>query len=83
MSDYTGRTDGLNAQLDEGVLRLTLDRPEKRNALTDDVFYALLDALTAAGCRGVAVSSCVCSSEDPVAVCRSLLAGLRASTDRA
>ncbi|MEX2219438.1 MAG: thiamine phosphate synthase [Phycisphaerales bacterium] len=33
-------------------------------------------ALAAAGCKGVAVSSAVCSARDPAAVCRALLAAL-------
>jgi 2-(1,2-epoxy-1,2-dihydrophenyl)acetyl-CoA isomerase len=46
---YAGATDGLRSELDAGVLRLTLDRPEKRNALTDPIMVGLCDALTAAG----------------------------------
>jgi 2-(1,2-epoxy-1,2-dihydrophenyl)acetyl-CoA isomerase len=49
MTRYGGEVDGLRAELTDGVLRLTLDRPEKRNALTDVVFHGLLDAFTAAG----------------------------------
>jgi 2-(1,2-epoxy-1,2-dihydrophenyl)acetyl-CoA isomerase len=33
---------------DDGILRLTLDRPEKRNALNDPVMLGLLDAIEAA-----------------------------------
>jgi 2-(1,2-epoxy-1,2-dihydrophenyl)acetyl-CoA isomerase len=49
MSEYAGASEGLVAEFDDGVLTLTLDRPEKRNALTDTVFHGLLDAFTAAG----------------------------------
>src|SRR6185295_13654814 len=34
---------------DDGVLRLTLRRPEKRNALDDDMVAGLIGALDAAG----------------------------------
>ncbi|HEX7133368.1 MAG TPA: enoyl-CoA hydratase-related protein [Iamia sp.] len=43
-------TDGLLAdQGDDGVLRLTLDRPEKRNAIDDAVMLGLIEAIDAAG----------------------------------
>lgn len=46
---YTS-VDGLQVALDDaGVLRLTLDRPEKRNALDDGMVAALIDAVEAAG----------------------------------
>lgn len=35
----------LREQLDEGLLRLTLDRPDKRNALSPELARALVDAL--------------------------------------
>jgi 2-(1,2-epoxy-1,2-dihydrophenyl)acetyl-CoA isomerase len=36
-------------QGDDGVLRLTLDRPEKRNAIDDAVMLGLIEAIDAAG----------------------------------
>ena len=43
-------SDGLGVELDSsGVLRLTLERPEKRNALDDGMVSALIDAVDAAG----------------------------------
>jgi 2-(1,2-epoxy-1,2-dihydrophenyl)acetyl-CoA isomerase len=43
-------TDGLAVDLDSGgVLRLVLDRPEKRNALDDGMVSALIDAVDTAG----------------------------------
>ena len=39
---------GLRQEQDGGVLRLTLDRPEKRNAIDDAVMLGLIDALDAA-----------------------------------
>jgi 2-(1,2-epoxy-1,2-dihydrophenyl)acetyl-CoA isomerase len=41
--------DGLVVEADGAVLRVRLDRPERRNALTDEVVDALIDALEAAG----------------------------------
>lgn len=48
MSDYPS-CDGLQVRLDGGVLRLTIDRPEKRNALTDEIVAAMIDSLSLAG----------------------------------
>lgn len=45
---YEG-TDGLAATLAGGVLRLHLDRPDKRNALTDGMVGALIEAVDTAG----------------------------------
>jgi 2-(1,2-epoxy-1,2-dihydrophenyl)acetyl-CoA isomerase len=42
-------SDGVRVELDGGVLRLTLDRPEKRNAITESMMLALADAVAAAG----------------------------------
>jgi 2-(1,2-epoxy-1,2-dihydrophenyl)acetyl-CoA isomerase len=44
-----GGAEGLDVTLDEGVLRLCLDRADKRNALTDDMMTAMIDAIDAAG----------------------------------
>jgi 2-(1,2-epoxy-1,2-dihydrophenyl)acetyl-CoA isomerase len=41
--------DGLGLRLDGGVLRATLDRPAKRNAIDDTMMYALIDALEVCG----------------------------------
>src|SRR5262245_34342302 len=42
--------DGLDVALDDsGVLRVVLDRPDKRNAISDEMMAGLLDAFTAAG----------------------------------
>lgn len=48
MSAYESRP-GLNVLLEDGVLRLSLARPEKRNALDDVMMSGLIDALDAAG----------------------------------
>jgi 2-(1,2-epoxy-1,2-dihydrophenyl)acetyl-CoA isomerase len=46
---YAG-VDGLRVRLSEnGVLRLELDRPEKRNALTDEMVAGLIEAIEAGG----------------------------------
>ena len=38
-------SDGLIEQLRDGVLTLTLNRPERKNALTSDLGWALVDAV--------------------------------------
>src|SRR5436853_7543736 len=40
---------GLGVTQDGGVLTLTLDRPERRNAIDDTMMGGLIDALGAAG----------------------------------
>lgn len=47
--DYPNDTDGLLVTHDRGVLRLRLDRPERRNAITDDMVQALNACIEAAG----------------------------------
>jgi len=39
-------TDFVRTSIDSGVLRLTLNRPDKKNALTNDMYGALATALT-------------------------------------
>jgi 2-(1,2-epoxy-1,2-dihydrophenyl)acetyl-CoA isomerase len=46
---YDRMIEGLDVALDGGVLRLGLDRPDKRNAITDVMMAGLIDAVTAAG----------------------------------
>jgi 2-(1,2-epoxy-1,2-dihydrophenyl)acetyl-CoA isomerase len=41
--------DGLQVALDAGVLRLRLDRPDKRNAISDPMMSALVGTIEAAG----------------------------------
>jgi 2-(1,2-epoxy-1,2-dihydrophenyl)acetyl-CoA isomerase len=48
MADIDTGTPALLAALDGGVLTLTLNRPEVRNALTDEMFEALAGQLAAA-----------------------------------
>ncbi|MBO0732102.1 MAG: enoyl-CoA hydratase/isomerase family protein, partial [Acidimicrobiaceae bacterium] len=48
MNDYPS-CEGLQAEVAEGVLRLVIDRPAKRNALTDDIVAAMIDGISAAG----------------------------------
>ena len=45
----SGSVDGLEVAQAEGVLRLTIDRPERRNAIDDRVMIGLIDAIDAAG----------------------------------
>jgi 2-(1,2-epoxy-1,2-dihydrophenyl)acetyl-CoA isomerase len=54
--------EGLAVGLDDGVLRLRLDRAEKRNALSDDMMAAMIAALDAAG-RDEAVRVILISGE--------------------
>ncbi len=49
MKDYPAPVDGLIVEHDGLVLRLRLDRPARRNALTDDIVLALVDTIEAAG----------------------------------
>jgi 2-(1,2-epoxy-1,2-dihydrophenyl)acetyl-CoA isomerase len=46
---YPNAPDGLAVEHDGPVLRLTLDRPARRNAITDDIVLALIDLFEAAG----------------------------------
>lgn len=49
MKPYPEAPDGLVVDHDGPVLRLRLDRPDRRNALTDPIVYALVDTFDAAG----------------------------------
>lgn len=48
MTDYPS-AEGLVVEPDGGVLRIRLDRVERRNSLTDPMVLALIDAITTAG----------------------------------
>jgi 2-(1,2-epoxy-1,2-dihydrophenyl)acetyl-CoA isomerase len=54
--------DGLSVQLTDGVLRLTLARPDKRNAIDDVMMAGLIEAVDAAG-RDEAVRVIVLAGE--------------------
>ncbi|MGZ8751929.1 MAG: enoyl-CoA hydratase/isomerase family protein [Acidimicrobiia bacterium] len=49
MSAYPDPVDGLIVAHDGPVLRLTLDRPARKNALTDDIVLALIGVFDATG----------------------------------
>ncbi len=49
MTTYPEAVDGLVVTHDGPVLRLILDRPARKNALTDDIVLALIGAFDAAG----------------------------------
>ncbi len=49
MKPYPETPDGLIVEHDGSVLRLRLDRPERRNSLTDPIVYALVDIIDAVG----------------------------------
>jgi 2-(1,2-epoxy-1,2-dihydrophenyl)acetyl-CoA isomerase len=48
MSDYPV-VEGLKIAANDGVLEVTLDRPDKRNALTDPMVQGLIEAVSRAG----------------------------------
>ncbi len=49
MKPYPSPPEGLIVEHDGGVLRLRLDRPDRRNAITDDIVLALIETIEAAG----------------------------------
>ncbi len=49
MKPYPTVPPGLVVEHDGGVLRIRLDRPERRNSITDPIVYALVDIIDAAG----------------------------------
>jgi len=49
VKDYPEPPPGLVVEHDGAVLRLRLDRPERGNAITDEMVYALIDTFEAAG----------------------------------
>jgi 2-(1,2-epoxy-1,2-dihydrophenyl)acetyl-CoA isomerase len=49
MKDYPEPLEGLAVENDGAVLRVRLDRPQRRNALTDDMVLALIETIEAAG----------------------------------
>jgi 2-(1,2-epoxy-1,2-dihydrophenyl)acetyl-CoA isomerase len=49
MKDYPAPPDGLVVEHDGGVLRLRLDRPDRRNAVTDEIVLTLIETIEAAG----------------------------------
>jgi 2-(1,2-epoxy-1,2-dihydrophenyl)acetyl-CoA isomerase len=49
MSNAYRSRAGLDVEVDDGILRLSLDRAEKRNSLTDEIVDGLIDAISEAG----------------------------------
>jgi 2-(1,2-epoxy-1,2-dihydrophenyl)acetyl-CoA isomerase len=49
LKPYPTPPDGLLVEPDDGVLRIRLDRPDRRNAITDDMVLALIETIEAAG----------------------------------
>jgi 2-(1,2-epoxy-1,2-dihydrophenyl)acetyl-CoA isomerase len=49
VTDHRATPDGLVVETDGSVLRIRLDRPDRRNALTDEMVSALIAATEAAG----------------------------------
>lgn len=50
MKPYPEPVDGLQLNREGGVVELVLDRPDRRNAVTDDIVQSLITAIEAAGC---------------------------------
>jgi 2-(1,2-epoxy-1,2-dihydrophenyl)acetyl-CoA isomerase len=49
MKDYAQPPEGLAVEHDNAVLRVRLDRPQRRNALTDEMVLALIETIEVAG----------------------------------
>lgn len=49
MKTYPEPPDGLAVEREGAVLRLRLDRPDRRNAVTDDMVVAMIETIEAAG----------------------------------
>lgn len=49
MTSYADLPDGIIADVDDGVLRIVLDRPERRNAVTDDMVQVLIHLIGTTG----------------------------------
>jgi 2-(1,2-epoxy-1,2-dihydrophenyl)acetyl-CoA isomerase len=49
VKDYPEPPDGLVVEQDGPALRLRLDRPDRRNAVTDEMVFALIETIEAAG----------------------------------
>ena len=48
MKPYPSAIDGLTVDHDDGVVSICIDRPERRNALTDDMVLGLIEIIDAA-----------------------------------
>ncbi|MGZ4626431.1 MAG: enoyl-CoA hydratase/isomerase family protein, partial [Kineosporiaceae bacterium] len=80
MKEYPGPVEGLVVEHAPPVLRLRIDRPERRNSLTDDIVLALIDAIEAAGSdEAVRVISLSATGEH---FCSGFDLGLRGGGDR-
>lgn len=49
MKPYPAPVDGLDVSRDHGVVRVSIDRPDRRNAVTDEIVQALIGVVEAAG----------------------------------
>ncbi len=79
MKDYPTPPEGLAVEPDGGVLRIRLDRPERRNAITDDMVFALIETIEAAGSdESVRVIALSATGEH---FCSGFDLGLRGRTD--
>jgi len=79
MRPYPEPVDGLIADIDGPVLRLRLDRPDRRNALTDDIVLALIDHIEVAGSDDAVRVIHLCGAGDHF--CSGFDLSLRGDTD--
>jgi len=49
MKSYPEPVDGLDVSVDGGIVGVSINRPDRRNALTDPIVQALIDIMDAAG----------------------------------
>jgi len=79
MKDYPTPPEGLVVEAGDGVLRIRLDRPDRRNAITDDMVMALIETIEAAGSdESVRVIALTATGEH---FCSGFDLGLRGRTD--
>ena len=64
MKPYPAPVDGLDVAVEDGVVRVALNRPERRNALTDEIVQSLIGVLDAAGSDDDARVICIAGTGD-------------------
>ena len=64
MKPYPAPVEGLDVAVEDGVVRVALSRPERRNALTDEIVQSLIGVLDAAGSDDDARVICISGTGD-------------------
>ena len=64
MKPYPASVEGLDISQDDGIVRVRLNRPERRNALTDEIVQSLIDTIEAAGSDDDARVISLCAAGD-------------------